>query len=325
MTLLARSESTLPSAWYYDPAQYERELDAVWYREWVCVGREEELGHPGDNIAAAIGARPVIVMRDSSGGLGAESGAAVHVGTWGGFVFVNLADRPARPLRESLGREADDLERWPLARLRSVHRETKALACNWKVFWENYSECYHCPGLHPELCRIVPLYRKGVLSHADLPGWEPGYETDEGRPTVAPGLATWTLDGRSTLPLIDGLHERDRKAGMAFASFTASMFVVGHPDYVRSVRMLPRGPETVELTIDWLLPPGVAQSHAAGLERMFALGRLVIEQDGAVCELNQRGLRSRRHHKGMLVPQEYELWAFHEWLHQRLGRETAGR
>jgi hypothetical protein len=31
MTLLARTEATLPSAWYYDPAHYARELETVWY------------------------------------------------------------------------------------------------------------------------------------------------------------------------------------------------------------------------------------------------------------------------------------------------------
>jgi Rieske 2Fe-2S family protein len=120
------------------------------------------------------------------------------------------------------------------------------------------------------------------------------------------------------LPVIDGLDERSRAAGMAFASFTASMFVVGHPDYVRSVRMLPRGPESIELTIDWLLPVGSPVPTGPALEQLLALGRLVVEQDGAVCELNQRGLRSRGHRQGVLVPQEYELWAFHEWLRQRL-------
>lgn len=318
MTLLTRNERTLPAAWYYDPAQYGRELDAVWYRDWVCIGRLEEVPGTGDNIAADIGSRRVIVTRTPSGRLGAQSDAAVHIDTWGGFIFVNLADEPSALLRDWLGGEADALEQWPLDRLRSVHCEQRILACNWKVFWENYSECYHCPGLHPELCRVVPLYRKGVLSYADLPGWQPRGDTDDGRPAVAPGLATWTLDGQSDLPAIEGVDDRHRAAGMVFASFTASMFIVAHPDYVRSVRMLPRGPESVELTIDWLLPAGAPTPTGSELDRLLALGRLVIEQDGAVCEMNQRGLRSRGHRHGVLMPQEYELWAFHEWLRQRL-------
>ena len=105
---------------------------------------------------------------------------------------------------------------------------------------------------------------------------------------------------------------------MAFASFTASMFVVGHPDYVRSVRLLPRGPESVELTIDWLVSKSTAETHVDQLDRMFELGRLVISQDAAACERNQRGVRSPRHQHGVLVPQEESVWAFHRWLQARL-------
>ena len=48
MTLLARTEPALPSAWYYDPQHYAHELEAIWYRDWICVGRQEDLAQPGD-------------------------------------------------------------------------------------------------------------------------------------------------------------------------------------------------------------------------------------------------------------------------------------
>lgn len=379
MTVLTRTEATLPATWYYDADHYARELKAVWYREWICVGRQEEIPRPGDYLVAAIGTQRVIVTRTSEGVVKAhhntcrhrgsllceserghfprqriicpyhtwtysldgelvatparlESGDfrqqdyslyRVHADSWGGFLFVNLAEEPYISLREFLGAEADVLDHWPLAELESAHREKQLLACNWKVFWENYSECYHCPRLHPELCRIVPLYKQAVLSHSDLPGWQPRDDADDGRPAVAPGLASWTLDGRAALPPLDGLDERLRADGMAFASFTASMFVVGHPDYVRSVRLLPRGPETVELTIDWLVPPGTREAHADTFERVLELGRLVIAQDGRACELNQQGLRSIRHEHGVLVPQERAVWEFHEWLRSRLSAPPA--
>jgi Rieske 2Fe-2S family protein len=373
MTLLSRLERTLPAEWYYDPGHYARELAAVWYRSWVCVGREEDVPRPGDFVVAVIGTQTLIVTRDSSkrlrafhntcrhrGSLLCESSRghfangrivcpyhtwtyslegelvatpvrlptddfrvqdyplyAVQLDTWGGFLFVNLATEPDSTLRGFLGREADALDNWPLADLVSVHQEKKTLACNWKVFWENFSECYHCPRLHPELCRVVPLYRKGVLSRADLPDWQPRDVEDDGRPTVAEGLATWTLDGQSTLPAIHGVDERLSADGMAFASFMASMFIVGHPDYVRSVRMLPKGPESVELTVDWFLPAGGREPQAGQLEHMLKLGRLVIEQDARACELNQQGLKSIRHRHGVLVPQEYAVHEFHQWLRRR--------
>jgi Rieske 2Fe-2S family protein len=243
---------------------------------------------------------------------------AVPIDQWGGFLFVNLAERPSCTLAEFLGDEARHVRRWPLAGLESVHRETSTLACNWKVFWENYSECYHCPGIHPELCRVVPLYREGLLSYGDSASPLPTRDAHDTRPRVAPGFVTWTLDGQSRLPLIDGPDAADRALGVVFASFTASLFVVAHPDYVRSVRIMPKGPELVELTVDWLLPPGVAERHPEELERMYELGRLVVAQDGRVCELNQQGLRSRRHGEGVLMPQEHALHEFHEWLRARL-------
>jgi Rieske 2Fe-2S family protein len=242
----------------------------------------------------------------------------VHVDTWGGFLFVNLGERPSRSLAEFLGDEVGHVQRWPLASLVSVHREVTTLACNWKVFWENYCECYHCPGIHPELCRVMPLYREGLLNQADSRTPLPREQAHDTRPRVAPGFTTWTLDGQSKLPLIEGPDSTDRALGVVFASFTASLFVVAHPDYVRSVRILPRGPERVELTVDWLLPPGVAGQYPQELEHMLELGRLVVAQDGRVCELNQQGLRSRRHREGVLMPQEQSLHEFHEWLRSRL-------
>jgi Rieske 2Fe-2S family protein len=373
MTLLDRTTASLPSPWYHDPAQYARELEAIWYRDWICVGRLEDLPAAGDWFVVAIGDQSVIVTRDRTArpqafhntcrhrgsqlceaprgrfaggrivcpyhawsyaltgelvgtprmdlpaGFRREDHALyrVAVATWGGFLFVNLDEQPSQALADFLGEEARHVERWPLAELVSVRREVTALACNWKVFWENYSECYHCPGVHPELCRVMPLYREGLLSYADSRSLPPGGAGDL-RPRVAPGFATWTLDGRSTLPLIEGPSAADREPGVVFASFAASFFIVAHPDYVRSVRILPKGPERVELTVDWLLQPGVAEAHPDELERLYALGRLVVAQDGRVCEVNQRGLKSRRHREGVLMPQEHGVKEFHDWLRARL-------
>ena len=101
-------------------------------------------------------------------------------------------------------------------------------------------------------------------------------------------------------------------------SLTGSMYIVGHPEYVRSVRILPTGPESIELTVDWLLPATFEAADEQVIESLTGLVRLVIQQDGEVCELNQQGLHSRCHNTGMLVPQEYELWHFHEFVRRKL-------
>ncbi len=374
MPRLTRTEASLPASWYFDPAQYARELEAVWYREWVCIGRLEDIPNPGDYFQVQVGTQKLVVTRDPQGAPRAYYNTCRHRGSilctderghfahgrivcpyhswtytltgelvatpvrlespdfrladyplyaaridaWGGYLFVNLAEGPVTPLRDSLGREADHVDAWPLAELVTAQRERHMVACNWKIFWENYSECYHCPRIHPELCRVVPLYKKGMFTLADLEDWQPVTAEDHGSPRLAPGYRTWTMDGRSELPDIAGAADVLNGAGMAFASFTGRMFIVAHADYVRSVRMLPRGPEMVEIDVTWLLPRGVKESHAGQVGPILELGRLIVEQDRKVCELNQLGQMTRRHEAGVLVPQEWAVLDFHEWLRVRL-------
>jgi len=371
---LSEVRESLPATWYYDPVQYERELAAVWYRDWICVGREDLLPEPGDYFVATIGNQGIIVTRDTTGRIrgfhntcrhrgsvlcledagrfrngriicpyhtwtygtdgrllatpgriesagfdpAAYSLYDVRVDTWRGFIHASLAEEPATDLPTQLGAEAANLAHWPLESLRTVHREVRRVSCNWKIFWENYSECYHCPRVHPELCRIMPLYRQAVFDASDLPGWRPADDDDTGRGRVRDGAQTWTLDGRSSLPTMPGLSAADIEAGVAFASFTASMFIVAHPDYARTVRIVPTGPESIDLVVDWLLPADVDVPDGETLQPILDLAGTVMEQDVRVCELNQRGLKSRSHVAGVLVGQERVLWEFHEWLRGRL-------
>jgi Rieske 2Fe-2S family protein len=376
---LTQLRPSLPSTWYYDPAHYQRELEAIWYRDWVCVGRTESLEKAGDFFTVRIGAQSIIVTRASGGEIRAWHNTCRHRGsilstsasghfhngrivcpyhtwtyaldgtlvatpgrlethdfdpakfglygvsvdTWQGFIFVNLCEEPTTRLHAFLGTEKEYLANWPLEAMRSVHREIITVSCNWKTFWENYSECYHCPRVHPELGRIMPVYRKAVFDDADLPGWQPGFEGDQGHGRVGPGFRTWTLNGQSSLPNLEGPTAAELEAGIAFTSITGSMYVHGHPDYARSVRIAPRGPEQIEIVVDWLLPESYGNVGADIIEQITGLALLVIRQDAKACELNQQGLRSNRFEHGVLVPQEYPLWHFHQWVRARLG-EPAG-
>jgi Rieske 2Fe-2S family protein len=384
--LLRGDEPTLPSRWYIDPAHHRRELASIWYRRWLCVGREEELPAPRDFAVVGIDDQSVLVARDQDGGLrafhntcrhrgsrlcdeerGRLRGAAivcpyhgwtygldgslrgaryqvespafrreehslhpVAVDSWGGFLFVNLQGEAAPPLPSELGEAPQALGAWPLASLRVGHREVLTLACNWKVFWENFSECFHCPGVHPELSRLVPIYGRGLLDPADEgapprgTGGEPHGplappHVSEPPGPLAPPAVTWTLDGRSELPPLPGLGEAERRRGQVFGVSWPSTFVVAHVDYVRSVRLRPIGPERTELVVEWLFDPTLLARGDLDLERVVALGRLVVEQDSRACERNQQGLHSLAHREGVLVPQEYGVFAFQQWVRDQLG------
>jgi phenylpropionate dioxygenase-like ring-hydroxylating dioxygenase large terminal subunit len=73
-----------------------------------------------------------------------------RVGTWGGFVFLNL-DPAAAPLEDHLGELPRHFERWPLEdRYKEAH-VAKVLGCNWKVAQEAFMEAYHVVATHPQL------------------------------------------------------------------------------------------------------------------------------------------------------------------------------
>jgi Rieske 2Fe-2S family protein len=376
---LQEVQRSLPADWYYDADHYRRELEAIWYRDWVCVGHEDALARTGDFFTTRVGEQNIIVTKGKDGDIrawyntcrhrgsilctrehgrfgngrivcpyhtwtysvdgellatpgrietsdfnaGDYSLLGVHVDTWRGLIFVNLSDGPVESLSDFLGDQKELVENWPLENLRPVHQETHTINCNWKIYWENYSECYHCPRIHPELCKIMPVYKKAVFDDADLPDWQPRYEGDRGFGRVADNATTWTMDGKTTLPPFDGLSDDEREGGLMFMSVAGSFYLVGHPDYVRTVRIVPRGPESIDLVIDWLLPASAGEPGAEIIEMITALPMLVIKQDGEACELNQQGLRNKGFERGMLVPQEYELWEFHEWLRERLGVKEA--
>lgn len=366
-----RYRETLPASWFYDAGQYRRELAAIWYRDWLCLGREEDWPASGDFRRHQIGEQQILVTRAADGALHAfhntcrhrgsvlceaESGRfeggrivcpyhawayslsgeleraprstdadrirlqdfplyRVAVDTWRGFVFVNLAAEPGRSLQETLSGEAGNVAAWPLEDLRRVHRSTQQLACNWKIFWENYLECYHCPGVHPDLCRLVPVYRTGFMEYADA-----GQEPDPQRPhaMLRPGAVTWSTDGATELPWFPGLGEADAERGMTFATWQPTLFLVAHVDYVRTVRVMPLGPELTELTVDWYVHRDVVDHPALDVERLIAFGSQVVSEDARVCELNQQGIRCSRHERGVLLEVEDYVHNFEQWVRRRL-------
>lgn len=244
-----------------------------------------------------------------------------------GFVFVHLGADPP-PLSEAQASgpepELDPLANWRLEELRVGHRTRMIVESNWKIVWENYHECLHCPNVHPELVKIVPTYGRGLLSERELPP----EETPKGRgptplePPLADGAVTWTLDGRSALPVLPGLTEEEKRRGQSYWTLEPGFFVVAHRDYARAARIRPLGAERTEVQMEWLFPPSVLERDDFDLEHATALGQRVVEQDARVCGLNQRGLRALPHERGVLVRQEYWVQQFQQWVLERLNEPS---
>ncbi len=99
-----------------------------------------------------------------------------------------------------------------------------------------------------------------------------------------------------------------------------SVFLVGHIDYVRVVRLRPLGPEQTELRVEYLFSPETLADPAFDMRNVVDFTNLVMTEDAEVCELNQLGLKAGPHVRGVIMPEEYVIRQFHEWIRAELSR-----
>jgi Rieske 2Fe-2S family protein len=247
----------------------------------------------------------------------------VAADTWGGFAFVNLAGRRAPPLGKSLDGIPNRFVRYGFERLRIGKRIVTEVRANWKLLVENFSECFHCPPVHPELCRIVTAYRDAGAwgLHRDAHG----APLPEGLPEFSADARTLTLDGTARLPPFSGLDKAERATLYVPAVLPPNLFLNVHPDYVNAHMMFPTGPESVRIVYDWLFEPRHLPLADADLDHYVALWDVTNRQDARNCEWQQQGLRSREFRHGVYVPQEFDCERFARWIRAGLRAAAPGR
>ena len=63
---------------------------------------------------------------------------------------------------------------------------------------------------------------------------------------------------------------------------------------------------------------GVAAVQPVPLAMLVDFSVMVMEQDGEACELNQKGVHNPSIKSGVLMPEEYEIKKFHDWLKRKI-------
>lgn len=374
---LTESQATLPADYYVGSAHYERELQAIWYKNWIYVCRTEALDGPRSFRTMEIGSQNILLVRDDENVLHAFHNTCRHRGSilctekqgqfptasiicpyhrftyslqgelkrtpsrhcpadfdkadyplydvaveeWKGCIFVNLSGQDALPFTQTLEKGSANLDNWPVQALKLGFVYKKVMACNWKIFWENFNECLHCPGVHPELCKLVPIYSRGLQEAQDYPDWADHRDSNDPKLIggMREGAFTWTTDGQPGGKPFANLTDEERNAGYHFVVSKPSMFIAAHVDYIRLVRLLPLGVEKTELRVEWLFSEDTLNDENVDIEAVAEFARLVMEQDAAVSELNQQGLRSIRHEQGVLMAEEHDVHDFQNWVREQLG------
>jgi Rieske 2Fe-2S family protein len=191
--------------------------------------------------------------------------------------------------------------------LRIGATRTYDVAANWKVVVENYHECLHCPTVHPELVKIVPLYRLGEVE-------EDGQTLGN---SMGEGLTSFTSSGRSSLPPLPGLDEADVHTFYGAYLFP-NLILNYHSETVNAVTVVPTGPETTRVVSEFLFRPETIAADGFDPSEVVDFRDLVAHQDWDVCERVQRGVRSKAYTAGVYPRQERYIAAFnHRYLQAR--------
>jgi glycine betaine catabolism A len=245
----------------------------------------------------------------------------VRVDTWGGFIWTNL-DAEGPSLRESLGTFFDRFARYPFAELRLGARQEYEVAANWKIVVENFSECYHCAPVHPDLNRITPY------SSGENDAW---FQAKEGRSLFAGGYMTFAKDyqsmtksGYTSRPALPGATTEDRGRVYYYVVFPNLFFSI-HPDYLMIHRCWPTSPGHSRIENEFYFAPETVAATGFDPSDATDLWDEINRQDWAVCELAQEGAASRMWHGGRYSDKETLVRDFDSFVFEELRRGPVAR
>jgi Rieske 2Fe-2S family protein len=239
---------------------------------------------------------------------------AAAVAESNGFVFVNVATATT-PFAPWIAPLATRLDRFSLDTLRIVHHVTYDVRANWKLVFQNYSECLHCPVIHPELADRIP-YQSSANDLADGP-FLGGYME------LAADHESVTTTGKRCAPPIAPTMKDDQRRAYYYSAMPNLLLSI-HPDYVNYYRLTPLGVDRTRVDSEWLFNFDPATPRTARPEEAVSFWDLVNRQDWHIVEQGQQGIASRRYEPGPYSPRESLCAAWdREYLrlmqgHQRL-------
>jgi Rieske 2Fe-2S family protein len=180
------------------------------------------------------------------------------------------------------------------------------VAANWKLICENYSECYHCPGAHPQLARISDL-----IARSSRPQ-EIGRCFNGGPMQLREGIETMSLSGRRTVPVIPGLSADDHRYVYYYVIYP-NLLLSPHPDYVLTHTAWPLAADRTRVVCEWLFTPEAVARPGFDPADMVDFWDVTNRQDWALCERTQRGAASRGFRPGPYQPTEDCVHTFDRW------------
>jgi Rieske 2Fe-2S family protein len=238
---------------------------------------------------------------------------AAHVAEWEGFVFLSLAADP-EPFETSHAQILGRFSRYNLAALRTARTIHYDVRANWKLLFENYSECYHCGPVHPSLVKLSPADSgaNDLTSGAFLGGY-----------MEVTGGESMTLSGRACAMPVGDLPDADLSRVYYYALFP-NMLLSLHPDYVMAHLLWPEAADRTRIECRWMFHPEAAGQPGFNPDDGVEFWDRTNREDWHICEQSQLGVASRAYIPGPYSPRESISAAFDREVLAALGETPRG-
>jgi choline monooxygenase len=217
----------------------------------------------------------------------------VKADTWEKFVFVNL-DPQAAPLSDFLGGLIKRVAPLGVSKLQYFDSRTYDIACNWKVFVDNFLDGgYHVPHLHKGLSSVLD-YKAYTIENEDR-------YCLQSSPMVA---------GNE-----DAATSSTRQGDRAWYFWQYPNLMINcYEGYMDTNLVLPVDVDHCRVIFDFYFGD-VGDARREYNEQSVAVGARVQDEDLGICEAVQRGLKSRAYGAGRLsVRREAGEHLFHRLL-----------
>lgn len=232
----------------------------------------------------------------------------VATAVWDGHVFINLSRKPM-PFEQHLAALPEKFRPWRMEELRLVERRVYQLKANWKLVIQNYSECLHCPIVHPQ------LHKQSHYMSGDNEPPQPTYLG--GRMDLREGVKSLTLDGTSSRSCLPGLDENDQRHVYYYA-ILPNLLLNLHPDYMLTFTMWPQAVDRTDVICEWHFHPDEIAKPSFDPKDAVEFWDLTNRQDWELSDMAQEGIGSRGYVPGPYSNREDLLYALDRFVLERV-------
>jgi phenylpropionate dioxygenase-like ring-hydroxylating dioxygenase large terminal subunit len=204
---------------------------------------------------------------------------------WGPWLFINQ-DHDAPPVA-ALAPEVDAaLDESGYRKLRYAGRRSWTLACNWKVYVDNFLDGgYHVPHMHPTLAAGLDMasYRTEVFARSSIQS-----------------SAAAQVERHGEDASIERIGRR-----VIYAWIYPNFMVNRYGPCLDSNHVVPLGPERCRVDYEFYFDGdaiGHGEAAQAFVERSMAQSEVTQREDIAICESVQLGLSSSSYDRGRYAP-----------------------